>query len=59
MADALLQYLVCGQADRVLDPFGIKELVHIRLRESSVASKRDAFYRSSVARNDWLEPCRG
>src|SRR5450631_1302799 len=55
MADALLRYLVCGQADRVFDPFSLHELIHVGLSESSVASKGDAFHRSSVARNDRLE----
>lgn len=55
IADTLLQDVVCGQADGILDSRAFQELVHPRLSESGVASKGDTFHRSLVARDDRLK----
>ena len=55
MTDSRLENLICGKADRVLNPFGFQELVHIRLSEGSITSKGDSFDGSLIAGNDRLE----
>ena len=55
MTDSRLENLISRKADRVLNPFGFQELVHIRLSEGGIASKGDACRRSSVACDHRLE----
>src|SRR5665213_458526 len=50
MADSRLENLICGKADRVLDPLDLQELVHVRLGEGGIAPKRDTPDASLVAR---------